>query len=403
MKKLLFLLVLLVPFSTFANTPDYTKNDACRLKDGYYEKTLNVSYPWYIASTFEFIKKWGKLVYFVHLYLNGDTTDSIYAYEYNCTTKKTREIGDSIWNGVYMVAWLEWVSENWIVAHKYPADWCWWVPNLKKTLVNRTTRNQKIVDFSQYSWFNVIIKKLNFKIEDMGIQTFGSTSNPNVFNAVLIRNDECGGDEYSGKNKTTKVVVDISKKTMTTTSTANANVSQTTNIKDYSISEDYRFYNGKVQFRSYINGVWRYQWSDTDIDATTMVFSSPINGKDKYGSFYAGIRLKMNGKNVFVEPIGATSKLSSLYFRDEKNDNVYVMGQGYGWLEILPFAKASTLITLSYGDNYDTYMSNIKNACNPNWDNSILYDITAIDSNFCYWTFGSTPGNNIEKKTERIK
>lgn len=214
MKKFLLLLVFLVPFSTFANTADYTKNDACLLKDGYYQKSLSVAYPGYTTSTFEFIKKWGKLVYFVHLYLNGDTTDSIYAYEYSCKSKKTREIGNSLWRGTYMTVWLEWVSANWIVGHVYFADWCGWKPTLRKTLINRISWNQKIVDFSQYNWFSTILSKLNFKIEDMGIQTFWSTSNPNVFNAVLLRNSTCGSDEYTGKNKTTKIVVDISKKTM---------------------------------------------------------------------------------------------------------------------------------------------------------------------------------------------
>lgn len=406
MKKLLLLLVLLVPFSTFANTADYTKNEACRLKDGYFKKTLSVTYPWYWETphAFEFIKKSGKLIYFVHLPENGsEVTEAVYAYEYSCSAQKTRQIGDSLTNGLYMTVWLEWVSEKWIIGHIYMGDSCGWDPVMIQTLINRSNGKQRQVDFSQYSGYVDVLKSNKLFDTRMWIQTFGSTNNPNVFNAVLVRmnNQDCGIYEWKGISQI-KVTVDISNRTMKNR-VANVISPQSSIMKNYTISEYYRFYNGKVQFKSYINGIGRYEWSDTDIDAATMVLSSPMNGKDKYSSFYGAVRLKMNNKNIFVEPIGATSQISSLYFRDNKTDNVYIMGQGYGWLEILPFAKASTLIVLSYADSYDTYMSSIQKNCNANGDDSNLYDITALDINYCYWTFGSSPGNRIEKKTERIR
>lgn len=214
MKKLLFLFIFLIPFSTFADAADYTKNNACRLKDGYYQKSLNVTYPGYAAMTYEFIKKWGKLVYFVRLW--EDTTEAVYAYEYSCSTKKTRQIGDSVANGLYITTELEWVSDNWIVGHVFVGDGgCAWLPSMKQMLINRMTGAQKIVDFSQYTGYKTIISKYNFKNEDMGIQTFGSTNNPNIFNTQLIhQGDECG--DNSGGNRIIKVVVDISKKTMKT-------------------------------------------------------------------------------------------------------------------------------------------------------------------------------------------
>lgn len=88
-----------------------------------------------------------------------------------------------------------------------------------------------------------------------------------------------------------------------------------------------------------MNGVggesWKYVWSDTDIDASTLTLASPENGKDKFGSYYGGIRLKMNGENVFFTPIRSTSKLPSLYFQDGVTDSVYVMDYGYGQLHVL--------------------------------------------------------------------
>ncbi len=180
--------------------------------------------------------------------------------------------------------------------------------------------------------------------------------------------------------------------------------------RTYAISDTYRVKGGIVQHRSYINWIGKYQWSDTDFDAATITLSSPENGKDKYGSFYGGIRLKMNEKNVFFTPIGSTSKIPSLYFQDGKTDTVYVMDYGYGPLHILPWAKVSTLIVLydifesQYNSqNYDAYMSDIKKNCNAHWNDTSLYDISAIDTNVCYGTFGSAPGNQIEKKTERIQ
>ena len=105
--------------------------------------------------------------------------------------------------------------------------------------------------------------------------------------------------------------------------------------RDYIISDSYRVKGGKVQSRSYINGLGKYVWNDTDFDPSTITLSSPENGKDKYGSFYGGIRLKMNGENVFFTPIGSTAKIPSLYFQDGKSDNVYVMDYAYGPLHIL--------------------------------------------------------------------
>ena len=48
-------------------------------------------------------------------------------------------------------------------------------------------------------------------------------------------------------------------------------------------------------------------------------------------------------------------------------------------------------------------MSDIKKNCNAHGTDTSLFDISALDDNYCYGTFGSTPGNQIEKKTERIK
>ncbi len=184
--------------------------------------------------------------------------------------------------------------------------------------------------------------------------------------------------------------------------------------RDYAISDTYRVKGGVVQHRSIMNGEgwnpWKYIWSDTDFDAATIALSSPENGKDKYGWFYGGIRLKMNENNVFFSPIGATKKLPSLYFQDGKTDDVYVMGYWFGPLQTLSWARISTLTVLDnsfiykYDENqYDEYMNALKKACNAYWDDSSLFDISAVDKNYCYGTFGSAPGNLIQKKTERLR
>lgn len=156
----------------------------------------------------------------------------------------------------------------------------------------------------------------------------------------------------------------------------------------------YRIQNQIVQFRTFIHGVWRYEWLDTDIDAGSATFWSDTSGKDLYGSFMGGVRLKMNGKNVSFSPIVVKN---DFYWKDGSTDSVYILGEGYGPLEKLIWAKASTLIVL------DTliFLERGNKYCKVD-DSNTFESVSALDKGSCYGTYGSAPGNLITKIAERI-
>ncbi len=218
MKKLLLtLLSFCIPLVWFSleSSETLSKSDACKLKEGYFLKKLSVSFPWYDAMTNEFILKTGKLVYFVYL-VNWDSIEKVFAYEYNCKTKKPKEIWLAIQQPPYGILSLEGASSKWIIWGYEWWDWPWVGPRMDMVFMNRRTWVKKIMDFSQFSWFSSIVSiyKVDKKALDIGM--FKSTGNPNIFYATLALykwNSNDGYWEIANKNWK-RVIVDVSKKTM---------------------------------------------------------------------------------------------------------------------------------------------------------------------------------------------
>ena len=93
MKKVLLLLLILVPFSAFARLDLYpgdrdfiSKNQACSYNDGFYPSDLQIK-GFDNALAVSFVKSQKKLYYVV---INTSTTDSDshFLFSYNCSTKK---------------------------------------------------------------------------------------------------------------------------------------------------------------------------------------------------------------------------------------------------------------------------------------------------------------------------
>lgn len=93
MKELSFLLIFfLFPTIIFASW-DYSKEKACKLKDGVYTKNLQVNYPWYITNVRNFIKS-GKLFYVVNAYDSKKDQTINELYSYDCKSKKAKLLKD---------------------------------------------------------------------------------------------------------------------------------------------------------------------------------------------------------------------------------------------------------------------------------------------------------------------
>lgn len=198
----------------------HTKTNACSLKDGYYEQYLNTNYPGYTSHVFEFIKKQWKLLYLVHLGSDSQvtktdlptTTKWIYAYEYDCKSKKARELWPTFESWLYLYASLDGASSKYIVANTYIWDGCGSESSMKKIIIDRKTKKHTFTDFTTFFWYWELIWKLWIMNPDrLGIEIFWSTTDGNIFNTTLVVHpDDWCGDAVSKY----KVVVDLRKQTI---------------------------------------------------------------------------------------------------------------------------------------------------------------------------------------------
>jgi hypothetical protein len=74
MKKLLFLILCLLPFQIFAT--DLMKNDACKYADGIYYEPIYIYWPGEAPYVESFVKSGNKLYYFIHTFQRSGDADA---------------------------------------------------------------------------------------------------------------------------------------------------------------------------------------------------------------------------------------------------------------------------------------------------------------------------------------
>lgn len=116
MRKFLFIFLLfLFPISVFASG-DYSKDSACKLKDGVYKKNLLVTYPGASSTTVSnFIKSGTTLYYIVNIF--GYSTSNIEKelYFFDCKTKKAQLLSKvTLWEFDETTAEIDYFNKDYI-------------------------------------------------------------------------------------------------------------------------------------------------------------------------------------------------------------------------------------------------------------------------------------------------
>ncbi len=160
MKKfLLIVLFFLFPLSAFASG-NYSKDAACKIKDGIYKKNLQVNYPWAVTTVINFMKTDNSLYYIVNAVENNNPyIVKQWFYSYDCKKKKSNAlISDLMYSdSSQSEAEIDYFNKDYIFI-QYKTEYIDGVKSPSKELV--------------YSRWNKTMNEFSFSNQDMLISQY---------------------------------------------------------------------------------------------------------------------------------------------------------------------------------------------------------------------------------------
>lgn len=96
---------------------NYSKDKACRLPDGMYERNIQITnYPWYNTVVKNFVKEKNILYYVVNATLIDGWSPEWYLYSWNCKTKKANKLSQDSFDGIELYdAEIDYMDKNYII------------------------------------------------------------------------------------------------------------------------------------------------------------------------------------------------------------------------------------------------------------------------------------------------
>jgi hypothetical protein len=260
-----------------------TKSQACKLPDGYYKKELSVKYARFMTKSSDFIKRNNAIVYpvLVDFYANNSPTSML--FEYDCKTKKWKQIGDNIGESLYQMIELESLSNNWIISFVGVGDMWGMSQRTVYLKTDRRTWKHQNIDLSTWGWYTQIIAP--YPKKDIRITTFHSTSDDNIFTAKLqVWIFQFWEDEIV--THTIPIQVNLVKNTLSEISN-NIRTTQSANITPITYGNtDFRKIGGKIYYNkeNYKQSPEFLPFEGIDTDSFETLNQTYV--KDKYNVYF---------------------------------------------------------------------------------------------------------------------
>lgn len=210
MKRYLSILITILALftwnSVFAGWQIVSKSTACKWGDGQDWRWLQVNYPGMYADARDFYKKWNSLIYLVRIAESEHSLNNteISLFEYNCKTKKSRQLGDSLRKWFDGDIQIFAVSTNYIISQVSDSRW---FNTFELETFSRLSSIWKVMNIGRFHGVEKI--RTYFPQGALHISQFTNTRDPNIFHANIYNLlDEAGVD------KTVSVEINIKKQTI---------------------------------------------------------------------------------------------------------------------------------------------------------------------------------------------